>query len=244
MSYRHPTRTPIPVAELITRKLRGVERGDEFLIRHDVVNSEFTTDTIKLFAFQIGGIMAEDPLSGRRAHEEEYFLKKDRELIEKAREKARVHQQLRELGDQVGVTDPEVIRELAELGFTPDTVRLLPFMPILEVAWAEGGVTDPERKIVIELARARGIEAGSPADHQLGEWLDRRPVPSVFRRANRLISALFASEGRFNLTPDDIIKSSEAIAEASGGLFGIRRVSAEERATLDRIANEIKSRLK
>lgn len=188
--------------------------------------------------------MPDDPLSGRRPHEEEYFLKKDRELIEKARERARIQQQLQELGEQVGATDPEVSRELAELGFTPDTVRLLPLMPVLEVAWAEGGVTDAERKMVIEVARARGIEAGSPADNQLAEWLDRRPVASVFRRANRLISALFESATRLTLTPDDIIKSSEAIAEASGGLFGIRRVSSEERATLDRIANEIKSRPK
>jgi hypothetical protein len=188
--------------------------------------------------------MSDDPLSSRRAHEEEYFLKKDRELIEKARERAKIQQQLRELGEQVGITDPEVSRELAELGFTPDTVRLLPLMPVLEVAWAEGGVTPEERKMVIEVARTRGIEAGSPADTQLAEWLDNRPVASVFRRANRLISALFGSETRFKLTPDDIIKSSEAIAEASGGLFGIRRVSSDERATLDRIANEIKSRQK
>jgi hypothetical protein len=188
--------------------------------------------------------MTDDPLSGRkRAQEEDYFQKKDRELIEKARQRAKVQQQLRELGEQVGVTDPEVSRELADLGFTPETVKLLPLMPVLEVAWAEGGVTDAERKMVVDLARTRGIEAGSPADGQLAEWLDRQPEESVFRRANRLISALFA-EASFKITPDDIIKSSEAIAEASGGLFGIRRVSSEERATLDRILKEIKSRQK
>jgi hypothetical protein len=189
--------------------------------------------------------MSDDPLSGRkRAQEEDYFQKKDRELIEKARERAKIQQQLRELGEQVGITDPEVSRELADLGFTTETVKLLPLMPVLEVAWAEGGVTDAERKMVVNLARTRGIEAGSPADAQLVEWLDRRPDESVFRRANRLINALFESEARFKLTSDDIIKSSEAIAEASGGLFGIRRVSSEERATLDRILKEIKGRQK
>ena len=188
--------------------------------------------------------MSDDPLSSRRAHEEDYFRKKDVELIEKARERAKIQQQLRELGEQVGITDPEVSRELAELGFTPETVKLLPLMPVLEVAWAEGGVTDAERKMVIDLARTRGIEAGSPADVQLAEWLDRRPDESVFRRANRLISALLTSEARFKITADDIIKSTEAIAEASGGLFGIRRISSDERATLTRIASEIKSRQK
>jgi hypothetical protein len=187
--------------------------------------------------------MSDDPLSSRRAHEEDYFQKRDRELIEKARKQADAQRQLRELGERVGVTDPEVSRELAELGFTPETVKLLPLIPVLEMAWAEGGVTPEERKMVVELARTRGVEEGSAADVQLAEWLDRRPEESVFRRAGRLIGALL-SDGRFNITPDDIIKYSEAIADASGGLFGIRRVSSEERATLSRIANEIKSRHK
>ena len=187
----------------------------------------------------------DDHVSGRkRTNEEEYFQKKDRELIEQMRQRAKIEQQLRELGEEVGVTNPELSRELAEMGFTPETVKLLPLIPVLEMAWAEGEVTGAERKMVVDLARGRGIEAGSTADGQLADWLDRRPEDSVFRRAGRLISALFESGGRFDVTPDDIIKYCEAIADASGGLFGIRRVSLDERATLSRIANEIKSRQK
>ena len=189
--------------------------------------------------------MSDDPLSGRkRAHEEDYFQKKDRELIEKLQKQAEAQRQLRELGERVGITDPEISRELAELGFTPETVKLVPLVPVLEMAWAEGGVTAEERKMVVEVARSRGVEEGSAADRQLTEWLDRRPDESVFRRAGRLIGALFASGGQVNITPDDIIKYSEAIADASGGLFGIRRVSSEERATLSRIETEIRSRKK
>ena len=186
-----------------------------------------------------------DPLSDRRrTREEDYFQKKDRELIEKMRRQAKAEEELRELGARVGVTDPDVIHELAELGFTPDTVKLLPLIPVLEMAWAEGGVTASERKLLIDVARARGIEAGSAADRQLAEWLERQPPESLYQRARRLIGALFASGGRFDLTSDDILKYCEAIAEASGGLFGIGRVSSEERATLARIADEIKKRQK
>ncbi len=87
-------------------------------------------------------------------------------------------------------------------------------------------------------ARNRGSERGGPS----APGPERRPEESVFRRAGRLISALFTSGGRFDLTPDDLLKSCEAIADASGGLFGIHRVSADERATLERIAHEIESR--
>jgi len=186
----------------------------------------------------------DDPSGRNRTNEEVYFQKRDRELIEQMRQRAKAQQELRELGEKVGVTDPELSRELAEMGFTPETVKLLPLIPILEMAWAEGEVTTAERKMVVDVARGRGIEAGGTADLQLADWLDRRPEDSVFRRAGRLINALFESGGRFHITPDDIIKYCEAIADVSGGLFGIRRVSSDERATLSRIASEIKSRQK
>ena len=186
----------------------------------------------------------DDPSGRKRTLEDAYFHKRDLELIEQMRERAKAQKQLRELGEQVGVTDPELSRELAELGFTPETIKLLPLVPVLEMAWAEGEVTAAERKLVVDAARGRGIEAGGTADRQLADWLDRRPDDSLFRRAGKLINALVESGGRFDLTPDDIIKYCEAIADASGGLFGIRRVSSEERATLSRIANEIKSRQK
>ena len=72
------------------------------------------------------------------------------------RQRALAEQQLRELGESVGVTDPDVIHELAELGFTPETVKLLPLIPVLETAWAGGGVTPKERQMVVDFARARG----------------------------------------------------------------------------------------
>ena len=186
----------------------------------------------------------DDPSGRNRTNEEVYFQKRDRELIEQMRQRAKAQQELRELGEKVGVTDPELSRELAEMGFTPETVKLLPLIPILEMAWAEGEVTTAERKMVVDVARGRGIEAGGTADLQLADWLDRRPEDSVFRRAGRLINALFESGGRFHITPDDIIKYCEAIADASGGIFGIGRMSSDERSTLGRIANEIKSRQK
>jgi beta-phosphoglucomutase-like phosphatase (HAD superfamily) len=179
-----------------------------------------------------------------RAHEEDYFRKKDRELIEKMREAASAQQARSALGAATGLSDPALLQDLQELGFTPDTVVLLPLVPIVQMAWAEGGVTGEERKMIVELARARGVAAGSTADRQLTGWLDRRPAPDVFTRATRLIGAMLAnpSEARTDLTADELIKYCENIAAASGGIFGIGRVSAEERSMLARIAEELKGR--
>src|SRR5688572_4374570 len=90
---------------------------------------------------------------------------------------------LKSLEDATGIHDPEQVQELQALGFTVETIALLPLMPVLQVAWAEGGVSAAERAMIIDLARAREIVPGSEADAQLQEWLDRKPSEATFRKA-------------------------------------------------------------
>jgi hypothetical protein len=177
-----------------------------------------------------------------RALEEDYFRKKDRELVEKMRQAAEAEAARESLGQQTGLTDPALIAELQALGFTPETVRLLPLVPVVQVAWAEGSVTAAERKQVVELARTRGIAEGTPADTQLAEWLAIRPSDDVFARATRLIRALLAapSEEPLAVTADDLVSYCERIAAASGGILGIGRISGQERALIESIAAELK----
>jgi hypothetical protein len=189
--------------------------------------------------------MTEDnPLADRgRALEEDYFRKKDRELIEKMRAADAAAKARRDLGASTGVGDPALLDELQALGFTPETVPLLPLIPLVRVAWAEGGVSPEERKMIVDLARARGIAAGSAADRQLADWLDRQPSESVFTRAMRLISAVMSGQftNASSLSADDLVKYCEEIAAASGGVFGIGKVSSEERKLLSSIAAELKA---
>jgi hypothetical protein len=49
-------------------------------------------------------------------------------------------------------------------------------------------------------------------------------------------------EGFQDVTADDLLKYCEQIAHASGGLFGIGSVSAEERAALQQITQQLKDR--
>lgn len=186
----------------------------------------------------------DNPLGQRgRALEDAYFRKKDQELVEKMRRAAAVEQAQRDMSQQIGVDDPEIVRELQALGFTPDTVALLPFMPLVQIAWAEGGVTNAERELILRLVRTRGIVEGSAADRQLGAWLMHRPDPQVFERATRLIRALLAAPAPVqpHLTADDLVKYCEDIAAASGGVLGMKKISAEERALLATIAAELKT---
>ena len=187
----------------------------------------------------------DDGLAGRkRKLEEDYFRKQDQELIERMRKAAAAEQTRRELGDKTGIQDPELLNELSALGFTPETVALLPLIPLVQTAWAEGGVSAAERGLIVEFARRRGIESGSAADALLSEWLADCPSAEVFRRADRLIGALLAagSGAAADLTADDLVKHCENIAAASGGILGIGRISAEERAAIAAIAAQLKTR--
>jgi hypothetical protein len=190
-------------------------------------------------------ITDDDALSGRkRKHEEEYFRKQDQELIDRMRRAAAAAQARRDLEDMTGLHEPEFLDELEALGFTPGTLHLLPLVPLVQVAWAEGGVSEAERKQIVALARSRGVEPDSAAAVQLDAWLAARPADYVFSGATRLIRAMLAahSSEMKDLDADDLVKYCESIAAASGGILGLRKVSPEERAALTEIANQLRTK--
>jgi len=180
----------------------------------------------------------------RRALEDEHFMRKDRELIEKMRAAAAAERARTEISEKTGLKDPELVRELQALGFTPDTLSVLPLVPIVQMAWAEGGITAAERTLLVALARERGIADGSPADQLLASWMSHKPADAVFEQAARLIRAILdtGAASPAAMSADEVIKYAENIAAASGGILGIGRVSSDERATLEKIAAQLKSR--
>lgn len=168
--------------------------------------------------------MDNDSMAQRgRALEEDFFRKKDRELIERV---AAVH--AAPTSSQGPLRDPRALQELHDLGFTVDTVALLPLIPALQAAWAEGGVTAAERQSFMNVARARGIANGSAAHQQLTEWSSRRPDDAVFSHANRLIRALLDVGTPGTSQSGDIVTAAEQIA-AAGSILGLAPLSAEEK---------------
>ena len=189
--------------------------------------------------------MDNDGLTGDlRAREDDYFRRKDQELIEKMRRAAAETQARQELQASSGLQDPELLQELQALGFTPDTVPLLPLIPVVQVAWAEGHVSDAERELILRIARERGIEPGTAAGDRLAAWLSTRPSDDVFARATRLVRAMLESPAgdQAALRADDLLRQCEEIAAASGGLLGFGKVSAQERAILKDLEAALKAR--
>ena len=180
----------------------------------------------------------------RRSYGSEYFQRRERELVEKMRARARELAEEHQMGEATGISDDEVLKSLHDLGYTRETVTLVHLVPLLQVAWIDGSVSAAERAGILEAARLRGVEESTPAHRQLVSWLDRKPLDGFFEDTLRLIGNLLAA------MPDDarakakktLLAYANAIAEASGGILGLgSKVSADERAVLDRIAREIET---
>jgi len=193
-------------------------------------------------------MMSEDVFKERgRSFEEEYFRKHEAKLIAKLRERGRLEDISEALAMKLQIDNPDLLRRIMALGVTIETGPAFLLAPLVQVAWAEGAVTDRERATVLRLATERGIEQTSPAYAQLDVWLSQRPVDALFDAAIETIKS-----GLSVLTPEDradrirrIVEACHEVADASGGLsrlIGMGGVSNEEEELLDGMAARLRGR--
>ena len=176
-----------------------------------------------------------------RTHEDEHFHRLDVDRIEKSREGVRREGLKKILAERVGATDPEVLELLLDMGLDRETAPVVPLLPLVQVAWADGEVSEKERAAVRKVARARQIAEGSPADELLTKVLETRPSERFFADALHALKDVLASlpEDERNKRGDGFAAAVEEIASASGGLFGIGKVSSEEREVIRKVATEL-----
>ncbi len=173
--------------------------------------------------------------------EDKYFQK----LEQDRRESLRRERELEALRrtERAGIvasldTTEDVAHEALELGFSAETARVMPLMPLIEVAWADGSVSVAEEKSVLELAEARGIAKGSASHEFLERLLLERPSNLFFERVNRVLAHMIQAD------PDSWVKKTVPelcleVANASGGFFGFgNRIADEEQVLIDELTKK------
>lgn len=169
--------------------------------------------------------------------EEKYFQQREmerREQLRREKELVALQQEERQnIASNLNTSD-EIAAEALALGFDAETARVLPLMPLIQVAWADGSVSGAEERSVTELAESRGIEEGSAAHQFLKRLLLECPSDLFFERVNRVLMNMVASD------PDSWVKKSipelcREVAEASGGFLGVfgSKISEEEQNLID-----------
>jgi tellurite resistance protein len=174
--------------------------------------------------------------------EEKYFREKERELIERLKQKASRDAARKALSEAIGVSDKDILQTLEQMGYDREAVIVLPFFPLVAVAWADGEISKEEREKIVTAARAWGIHQGTAADKKLDEWLRSKPDETTTKRALRVIRDIMKFRGPDKQADyqENIMRLSEAVADASGGFLGLgRKISAAERKVIERIAKEL-----
>lgn len=172
-----------------------------------------------------------------RALENEYFRRKDQELIAKLREQGRQERERQALQDRLGSPDDRLPAALQKAGFRADGLALLHLVPLVDVAWADKGITGRERELVLALAERRGVAPESPDHRQLIDWLARRPDQTTFDTAYAAIQTLLSQQDAKTraTTRIELVQMTTRVAEATGGILGMMPISREERECIDRI---------
>ena len=177
----------------------------------------------------------------RRVLEEEYFRKKDHELLDRLRLQEREANERGVVSQALGLTDEGLLKELQAAGFGSDTIVLLYLLPVLKVAWAEGTLQTGEGTFIKQAAEYRGVQEGSAAATMLDGWLKAPPPPEVYdvglRALRASIGALRGEAGAS--TRQRVLDLCTRAAEAGGGLMGFGAISARERNVLDQLMGQL-----
>lgn len=172
--------------------------------------------------------------------EDKYFqkLEQDRRDSQRRERELEVLRRTEREGIVASLDTTEAIgQEALELGFSAETARVMPLMPLIEVAWADGSVSVAEEKSVLELAEARGIGKGTPSHDFLGRLLLEQPSSLFFERVNRVLAHMIQAD------PDSWVKKTVPelcleVANASGGFFGFgNRIADEEQELIDELTS-------
>lgn len=173
------------------------------------------------------------------AGEELYFHQKEAELFERLRHGFELEAERQRIGDAIGVADQSILRNLQDLGYTRDTIMLLPLVPLVQVAWADGELTLRESERIRELAHIRGLGEGTPAFDLLEAWLRRRPSDEFFLKTLRVIRNLLSAlhQDELETVKQDLISCCTYIARGSGAILSLgNRIGCAEQKLLADIA--------
>ncbi|MBX9697950.1 MAG: hypothetical protein K2X74_00880 [Acetobacteraceae bacterium] len=182
--------------------------------------------------------MSESLDKGRHALEEAFFAEHNELLRQRLIEADRVQSRKAALTAASGITDEAVLGRIMALGIGPETLAALSLAPLLLVAWADGTLDAEEREAILAEAAKAHLGRQAQARELFAGWLERKPPAALFDTWSAYVRAMAAG-----LAPPQreemrghLLASLRAVAEASGGFFGLgRRISGPEAAMLARL---------
>jgi hypothetical protein len=178
----------------------------------------------------------------RQTLEDMFFHEQDRRIIEQRAKLQRIKQTKENLARISGIRDEALLEKLIELEIGPETLATLIGIPLIEVAWADGEMDEKERKKLFEYAEKAGLRQQGLDTKIMSAWLKKRPDPALLEAWKHYIQKLCKELGAHErkALKDEVMADARSIAEAAGGILGLGKISAEEKAILKTLEEAFK----
>jgi hypothetical protein len=173
----------------------------------------------------------------KKALEEQFFAKQNRELLEKLRSQDEAEKRREALAEASGIRSDTLLDHLIAQNITAETFAALSLIPLVAVAWADGAIQGNEREAILKAAAESGMSSQDSSYQLLEGWLAEAPGPDVLDAWKEYIQA-FASTSDSQVSAvlkDEILGRARAVAESAGGILGIGKVSLVEEAVLQEL---------
>ncbi len=172
----------------------------------------------------------------RRALEDSFFHERDKLLLEKLQMELETIEEHRNLAHVSGILDDKVLSNLMKAGVRAETLLAVTLIPLVEVAWADGAVSEDEREAVLKAAAENGVKEGSAAHQLLSQWLKDRPDVRIIAAWKEYVGALAKAmpANAMKVLRDRLIGRMRSVAEASWSFMGLgRKISKVEQAAIE-----------
>ena len=172
----------------------------------------------------------------RKALEDAFFRERDQQLLDRLKlemEAAEAHKLLAHVS---GILDQQVLAKLVKAGVRAETLTALALIPMVEVAWADGAVSQTEREAVLKAAAENDLQNGTAAHELLDRWLRERPDVKMIAAWKEYVTSLAKAMPPEAVAAmrDRVIGRCRRVAEAAGGFLGLTgKVSKVEQNAID-----------
>jgi len=173
----------------------------------------------------------------RQTLEDMFFYEQDRRIIEQREKLHQLKQTKANLAKVSGIHDDALLEKLIELKIGAETLATLIGVPLIEVAWADGAMDDKERKKLFEYAEKAGLRQKGLDPKVMSVLLTNKPDPALFKAWKHYIQTRCKELGAHErkALEDEVMADARSIADAAGGVLGLAKISAEEKAMLKAI---------
>lgn len=131
-----------------------------------------------------------------------------------------------------GGTRLSVKSRIESLGFAGQATQIFDLLPLVHVAWADGGIQAGERATVLNLLKLRALPPGE-AWTVMETLLEERPSQAYLDASLDVLKEVLAERGDDGRT---VVGLCIMLAESAGGFLGLGSISKQEHEMIDKIA--------